>query len=78
MQNALSVLLGEEAKGLSPNVVSRLKAQWVEDYQTWNLRDLSQEYYVYIWTDGIYSTLRGRDDNLAVFPCKHALRQRAS
>jgi hypothetical protein len=27
----LSVLLGEEAKGLSPAVVSRLKAQWAAD-----------------------------------------------
>ncbi len=33
MQDALSVLLGTEAKGLSPAVVSRLKAQWAEDYQ---------------------------------------------
>lgn len=30
MQEALSVLVGEEAKGLSPAVVSRLKAQWSE------------------------------------------------
>ncbi len=30
MGEALSVLLGEEAKGLSPNVVSRVKVQWSE------------------------------------------------
>ena len=46
MQEALSVLLGEEAKGLSPAVVSRLKAQWSEDYLNWNRRDLSDEHYV--------------------------------
>lgn len=65
MQEALSVLLGEDAKGLSPAVVSRLKAQWTEDYLAWNRRDLSQEHYVYVWADGIYSTLRGEDDR----PC---------
>ncbi len=66
MQEALSVLVGEEAKGLSPAVVSRLKAQWSEDYLAWNRRDLSDERYVYVWADGIYSTLRGEDDRLCL------------
>ena len=66
MQEALSVLLGDEAKGLSPPVVSRLKAQWADDYQVWSRRDLSQERYVYVWADGIYSTLRGEDDRLCL------------
>lgn len=66
MQEALSVLLGDEAKGLSPAVVSRLKAQWADDYQAWNRRDLSKERYVYVWADGIYSTLRGEDDRLCL------------
>lgn len=66
MQEALSVLLGEDAKGLSPAVVSRLKAQWSEEYLAWNRRDLSGERYVYVWADGIYSTLRGEDDRLCL------------
>ena len=66
MQEALSVLLGEAAKGLSPAVVSRLKAQWAEDYAEWNRRDLAGERYVYVWADGIYSTLRGEDDRLCL------------
>jgi len=66
MQDALSVLLGDEAKGLSPAVVSRLKAQWSEDYLAWARRDLTGERYVYIWADGIYSTLRGEDDRLCL------------
>jgi transposase-like protein len=66
MQEALSVLLGEDAKGLSPAVVSRLKAEWAEDYAAWNRRDLSGERYVYVWADGIYSTLRGEDDRLCL------------
>jgi putative transposase len=66
MQEALSVLLGEDAKGLSPAVVSRLKAQWSEDYLDWNRRDLSEERYVYVWADGIYSALRGEDGRLCL------------
>ncbi|MFZ2405549.1 MAG: IS256 family transposase [Methylobacter sp.] len=66
MQDALSVLLGDEAKGLSPAVVSRLKAQWSEDYLAWNRRDLTDEKIVYLWADGIYSTLRGEDDRLCL------------
>ena len=66
MQEALSVLLGEEAKGLSPAGVSRLKAEWAEDYAAWNRRDLCAERYVYVWADGIYSTLRGEDDRLCL------------
>ena len=66
LQEALSVLLGEAAKGLSPAVVSRLKAEWAEEYAAWNRRDLSGERYVYVWADGIYSTLRGEDDRLCL------------
>ncbi len=66
MREALSVLLGEEAQGLSPTVVSRLKAEWAETYAAWNRRDLSGECYVYGWADGIYSTLRGEDDRLCL------------
>lgn len=66
MQEALTVLLGEDAKGLSPAVVSRLKAQWSEDYLAWNRRDLSGDRYVYVWADGIYSALRGEDDRLCL------------
>jgi hypothetical protein len=32
MQEALSVLLGEEAKGLSPAVLGRLKAEWAQEH----------------------------------------------
>lgn len=66
MQSALEVLVGEEAKGLSPAVVSRLKAQWGEEYGAWMKRDLSQERYVYWWVDGIYSSLRSEDERLCL------------
>ncbi len=58
MSEALKVLVGEDAKGLSPNVVSRLKAQWTEEHARWNKRDLSAARYVYWWVDGIHTGLR--------------------
>ncbi|MGF6931238.1 transposase-like protein [Paraburkholderia sp. UCT70] len=38
MSEALSVLLGDDAKGLSANVVSRLKAQWADEHASWSRR----------------------------------------
>jgi putative transposase len=63
MSEALSVLLGEQAKGLSPNVVSRLKAQWAEEHLLWNRRDLSGARWVYWWADGIHTGLRSDDSD---------------
>lgn len=57
-QEALSALLGDRAKGLSSNTISRLKADWLTEYQEWIQRDLSQKKYVYFWADGIYSNVR--------------------
>jgi transposase-like protein len=65
-QEALAVLLGAAAKGLSPAVVSRLKAQWAADDAEWNRPDRAGECYVYGWADGIYSTLRGADERLCL------------
>lgn len=58
MSEALRVLLGEDARGLSANVVSRLKAQWADEHEVWNRRDLSRDRYVYWWADGIHTGLR--------------------
>lgn len=58
MSEALGVLLGEDAKGLSANVVSRLKAQWADEQVQWGRRDLSTARYVYWWVDGIHTGLR--------------------
>jgi putative transposase len=55
---ALSSLLGEAPKGLSPATIGRLKAKWSEEHQTWQQRSLRQQRYVYIWADGIYFTIR--------------------
>jgi transposase-like protein len=58
---ALQTLLGEQAKGLSPNVIVRLKERWTAEYEQWNRRDLTGKQYVYIWADGIYVNIRLED-----------------
>lgn len=64
-QEALSALVGDQARGLSANTVSRLKANWLDEHKAWQRRDLSQKHYVYWWVDGIYSNVR-LDDRLCL------------
>ena len=59
---ALQALVGDAAKGLSANVVVRLKEQWSQDYEEWSQRDLSSKEYVYLWADGIHVNVRLEDD----------------
>src|SRR5438270_448498 len=58
---ALHKLLGEPAKGFSPNVIVRLKEQWTADYEQWSRRDLTGKQYVYLWADGIHVNVRLED-----------------
>ncbi len=62
---ALSSLLGEEAKGLSAGTISRLKSDWIDEHTQWRKQDLSAKKYVYFWADGIYSHVR-MDDRLCL------------
>ena len=64
-QEALAALLGENAKGLSANTISRLKERWIDEHREWQQRDLSDKRYVYLWVDGIYSNVR-LDDRLCL------------
>jgi putative transposase len=57
-QEALGVLLGENAPNLSPGVLSRLTGEWEADYQRWQRRDLSARRYAYVWADGVYLQAR--------------------
>lgn len=61
MREALAVLVGDEARGLSPNVVSRLKAEWATQCAQWKKGDLSASRYLYWWADGIHSAVREPD-----------------
>jgi len=64
--DALSALLGPDAPGLSAKTISRLKQQWVQDYEQWHKRDLSQKRYVYVWADGVYCNVRFEDARLCL------------
>ena len=57
-QEALSALLGPEAPNLSPGVIARLAAEWENEYEGWQRRDLSARRYVYVWADGVYLQAR--------------------
>lgn len=59
--SALTPLFGENAKNLSPGVISRLKADWEDEYAIWCKRDLSKHCYVYWWADGIHLHARMED-----------------
>lgn len=55
---ALSALLGSEAKGISAATIGRLKAKWKTEHQTWQQRSLRHKRYVYVWADGIHFNIR--------------------
>ncbi len=57
-QEALAALLGKDAPNLSPAVIARLLAEWQDDYDSWQKRDLSARRYVYVWADGVYLQAR--------------------
>lgn len=64
MSEALEVLVGPEAKGLSASVVSRLKSTWYAEYEAWRESRLERDRWVYLWVDGIYSGLRAEGQKL--------------
>ena len=64
MAEALKVLVGPDAAGLSASTVARLKKVWAQEYATWRETRLDQDEWVYIWADGVYSGLRGESDKL--------------
>ena len=63
-REALPVLLGKDAAGLSPTNISRLTAAWEQEYAAFRRRDLSECDYVYVWVDGIHFNVRLEDDRL--------------
>lgn len=64
MAEALEVLVGPDAKGLSAPVVSRLKKTWYQEYEAWRESRLDRDRWVYLWADGIYSGLRAEGQKL--------------
>lgn len=64
MEEALKVLVGPEATGLSASTVSRLKKEWAGQYEAWRQSPLDKDEWIYTWVDGIYSGLRTEDVKL--------------
>lgn len=63
-KEALPILLGEDAAGLSATTITRLTCEWEEDYKSFRSRDLADEEYVYVWADGVHFNVRLEDDRL--------------
>ena len=59
---ALTALLGPEAKGLSPRTIGRLKKFWIKEHSEWSKRDLTEKNYVYWRADGVYFNIRSDND----------------
>lgn len=64
-REALPVLLGEDAAGLSPSAITRLTSAWQEEYRAWRTRPLDECDYVYVWVDGVHFNVRLEEDRLS-------------
>ena len=64
MGEALKVLVGPDAEGMSASTVSRLKQVWAEEYRQWCHGRLDKDRWVYVWADGVYSGLRAEQAKL--------------
>jgi len=53
-EEALTILLGPAAPGLSAATVRRLVSAWQDEHQRWQGRDLTGKRYLYVWADGVY------------------------
>jgi transposase-like protein len=63
---ALAALLGQDAAGLSPTAIARLKEGWVDEHDAWQKRDLSTKRYAYVWADGIQLQARLEDEKQCI------------
>jgi len=63
-REALPILLGEDAAGLSPTNIARLTAVWEEDYHAFRRRSLADRDSVYVWVDGVHFNIRLEDERL--------------
>ena len=61
-REALPVLLGNDAAGLSATNIARLTAVWEDEYRQFRQRDLADRDYVYVWVDGIHFNIRLEDE----------------
>jgi transposase-like protein len=65
-QEALQALVGPECPGLSAATITRLLAQWQDDYKDWSKRPLKDKHYVYLWVDGVHFNIRLEEDRQCI------------
>lgn len=65
-QDALAPIFGENAKAISPGVISSLKKVWYQEFKDWSKLDLSKKKYVYLWADGVYLKARSESDKTCI------------
>lgn len=65
-REALPVLLGEQATGLSPTNIARMTDVWQEEHRAFKKRRLDNRDYVYVWVDGIHVNVRLEEDRLCL------------
>jgi transposase-like protein len=63
---ALSALVGPECPGLSASTVTRLVAEWQDEYKDWSKRSLADKHYVYLWADGVHFNIRLEEDRQCI------------
>jgi transposase-like protein len=62
---ALEALLGKEASaGLSATTITRLLAEWQQDYERFRKRSFAGRRYAYLFADGIHFRIRLEEDRL--------------
>ena len=62
MGEALKVLVGPDADGMSDSTVSPLKRIWAQEYQAWWEESLdNKDCWVYVWALVVYNDLRAED-----------------
>ena len=66
MTEALQALVGPDCPGLSATSVTRLLANWQEEYDQWNRRSLADKEYVYVWADGVHFNIRLEEDRQCI------------
>jgi transposase-like protein len=62
-EDVFSIIYGPGFKGLSPSTVSAVVRSWNSDYDEWAKRDLTGQFFPYLWADGVHFNIRGEKAN---------------
>lgn len=72
-REALPVLLGKDASGLSPTSIAKMTNVWQDEYREFRNRSLKDKNYLYVWVDGIHFNVRLEEDRLCTLVVMGAL-----